>query len=1594
MSVQPPGVPPSWDTDKIRTQLREWRKRLLDISQSNPLLGLNRSRVSKLQVRNPGAAELFSKLVLKEAKLRMPFARREHTGHGHKLLFEGELGEEGWLIETGDVEFDVAPQDLMRRLRRIHDNARTAVQERGVTTLFLTFGLLRWKDERMGELASPLWMVPCEFIDQGPAAALRLSMADDEMQLNPALEVYLAEQHKVTLPPVEEEADSESLQGFLKSVARKVREQKWEVTEEAWLSTFSFESLVLHQDLKNMEEIAVQNSLIAALANARPWNEAREQVQNELDDLPMPQAAPVPALDADSSQLQAMMLATAGRHVVIHGPPGTGKSQTISNVIAAALERGQKVLFVSAKMAALNVVYDRLNKLSLGHFCLEAHSTKAGKARIIDDLRRTLEREPITQDNRLEAQIELLKQVRIRLNEYVRALHKRFEPLELTVYEAIGKAAKLRSEPDILCPLPWADPLNVSNPDLQQALNLLDDFTVLANVFDRRSEHPWAGIEPAPGNPLQALTLQAWLTSLATGLEVTAQSLSGLHPFFPCGHAPSFQQVGQVVPALRALAQVDRLPDNWWQTPMERLKEESGFFAKAATMAKEFLAKESERCQCFDVGWCEAATLLEPIKRTFASWYRRITPSYWTWRSTIRAKLKPNAKSDFPSLLRYQRLASELCDLDAWFQQNRERMCASVTNEGLHDPDALARVALQFRAAALLRQALATIGISPKEGCAAVSAEVHMAIENLLSKLPPQSSELADSVAKVDSLWPKGFVNGASASTAPSGAVSAQARKLLTNIHLLQEWLQLTRILKRCSDQGLSGFIERFGDISAKRARAVFEKCFYNAWASAAIASSQALGDFIGAGRMELIQKFRAVDKKTQELQLAHIRTVASAGAQKVRSANGDLGEIGEVGILQRELQKKKRIRPLRRLFADIPNVLQALKPCMLMSPISVSTFLKPGSCKFDLVIFDEASQLPTPEAIPSILRAGTVIVAGDSNQLPPTSFFETSIFDDADEFKEEQDSVQPPLDSLLDECQAIIPVFQESHLKWHYRSRDERLIKFSNHYFYDNGLITFPSALPCAPDRGVQLEYTAAGTWDRGKSRTNRVEALRVTQLVVRHYQEFPVRSLGVVAMNRSQTELIEDLLAEERRANPEIDALIGCDSAEPFFIKSLENVQGDERDTMIISVGYGKDSQGHLTLNFGPLNTEGGWCRLNVLVTRAKWQTILVTSMRAAELDGINPNNRGAMALKNFIDYAEHSCELPPPPPALTFAETNDFEDAVRGALIERGLSVDAQVGASKFRIDLAIRHRQDPSRYALGVECDGAGYHSSRTARDRDLLREQVLRQMKWRIHRVWSTEWFHNPEAAVSSILQSLEQAEAVPPEQLVEAPPLPRTVDPEGRDGVPPTADQQHVRTASTPVGKYPAGRPYQKFKGGGVLDIDVLIKPTNVRNLAHLISLIVQCEGPVHQSLVVERLKEMFGLHSIHKESSTTKNIEVAISLAYAAGQVRRPRRNGFLFTCAADVTGYRTPGDGVERSIDMIAPEELEFAVLHLVEEQFGAQREKIPPTVARLLGVNRLNSEGSTLISQVVDGLVERGALRVSGPQVYLGDSTIPKT
>jgi very-short-patch-repair endonuclease len=270
--------------------------------------------------------------------------------------------------------------------------------------------------------------------------------------------------------------------------------------------------------------------------------------------------------------------------------------------------------------------------------------------------------------------------------------------------------------------------------------------------------------------------------------------------------------------------------------------------------------------------------------------------------------------------------------------------------------------------------------------------------------------------------------------------------------------------------------------------------------------------------------------------------------------------------------------------------------------------------------------------------------------------------------------------------------------------------------------------------------------------------------------------------------------------------------------FVKSLENVQGDERDTMIISVGYGRDHAGGLSMNFGPINADGGWRRLNVLVTRAKWECVLVSSIRAHDLGGINPNNRGAVSLRGFLEFAERDGTLPAEAPVLTNAGTNEFEEAVRAALVTRGFEVDMQVGASRYRIDLAIRDPRNPRRYLLAVECDGVTYHSSRTARDRDLLRQLVLQNMGWRIHRVWSTEWFHDPEQAVSSILKSIEQAKNVCVEHPIYAPP------PDPDPPSPPRYPQSDGADSSMGVSRvYKPGIPYSIFNPPHQLSRDYLL---------------------------------------------------------------------------------------------------------------------------------------------------------------------------
>jgi very-short-patch-repair endonuclease len=1558
--------------------MRRWQDRVLDLTKSNPLIGLNRSRVAKLQVTHPAAEELFSIVVVSESAVRMPLVRRRPRAPLPDALFK-EPGEAELLVEPGDVTIDAKPADLMRRLRRIYDNSRTTLEERGITTLYLTFGTLQWRDELLGESVSPLWMVPCEFESKGPDAPLRLSVADEEAQVNPALEYYLRERHKVLLPGLPEEPDAQSLAQLLRAVDLAVREQKWDVTDEVWLSTFSFESLVIYRDLRALTETACEHAVVAGLARAMPAPGGSEALPSDLDSLPTPDTVPIAVLPTDSSQLEALTVAAVGRHVVVHGPPGTGKSQTIANMIADALAKNRTVLFVSAKMAALNVVYDRLRELGLERFCLEAHSTKAGKQKVIEELRRTLEAETSLEGDALDRELQALLRIREELNGYARELHRRIDPLGTTMFRANAELAQFGAVRDIRGPLPWPDPLTAARDDLDECLQALEHLAANAAAFDQRDLHPWRGFIPERFGLIEQESLEMSLGAVAEACSRLAGPAARLEPLVSGARDLALREWQLLRGVLSALSTTRELPKDWWRLTVEELAAAAALLQEASSNRAELDALLTALREVTVKTPAELAALLAPVRCRFGSWYAPLRPSYWQWRRDVRLALQPGVTFDRQRCTALFAEALRAIEIERWLADNRAAIEAHLPPSAPVTPAELTNAAEAFTVAGLCRQALDAVGREPTP-ITAVGSDLREAARGLLHELPADTSPLAIAFQRLDADWPERFAAGKKASDAPLPLVLERARSLLGSFDRAREWVLLRRALGHCADRGLTPFVQCLGDVSAAEAPRCFKKRFYRLWVSAVLEREPRLGAFTEAKGRDLIEKFRLLDERVRRLAICRAQAVASSASARVRAAQDILEGASEVGILRYELQKKKRVKPLRKLFTEIPHVLQALKPCLLMSPISVSTYLKPGAFRFDLVVFDEASQLPTAEAVPSILRAQQVAVAGDSNQLPPTSFFEAALVQEDEEDTEDNAGAQAPLESLLDDCVAVVPVFQEAHLRWHYRSRDERLIKFSNSSFYNNKLITFPSANAGSDGQGVRFVYVPDGVYDRGRSRTNRREARVVARIAVEHFDRFPDRSLGIVSLNISQREAIEDAIAEELAVRPDLAPLFDRSGREPVFVKSLENVQGDERDTMLISVGYGRDPHGGLSLNFGPINADGGWRRLNVLVTRAKWECILVSSLRAADLAGVNPNNVGAISLRNFLEFAERRGELPAEPATPTQAETNDFEDAVRAALVERGFTVDAQVGAGRYRIDLAVRDRHHPTRYTLGIECDGATYHSSRTARDRDILRQQVLQRMGWRIHRVWSTEWFYNREAAIKGMLRSIEQAESSPDRYPVYAPPLEHPASPAAPVSTGPQSTNPHQQASR----KYQFGISYQLYQPARFLSREHLLDPRHSETLASTVAELVLTEGPIHHDLLIERLKE---LHGVQRAGTNVRaNVELALRSAARHGSVRYEPRSPFYRHKDQSLRSFRLPTGGLRRPIEHIAPEEIALAILYLVEDQFGVAEDQLPTAVARLFGIERLPSESADLVREVVDDLVKKAALRRSGPLLHL--------
>ncbi|MEC5387748.1 DUF3320 domain-containing protein [Uliginosibacterium sp. H3] len=559
-------------------------------------------------------------------------------------------------------------------------------------------------------------------------------------------------------------------------------------------------------------------------------------------------------------------------------------------------------------------------------------------------------------------------------------------------------------------------------------------------------------------------------------------------------------------------------------------------------------------------------------------------------------------------------------------------------------------------------------------------------------------------------------------------------------LHAWCAWRNAQTAARGAGLAALVGVMEA-GDIAPAQVPAAFEVNYARWWVAEAVDEDEVLKRFVSAEHERRIGEFRALDEEFTKITRQWVRAKLCAGLPTAEN----LQRNSEWGILRREITKKRMHLPLRQLLEEIPSVVLRLTPCLLMSPLSIAQYLSADASSFDIVIFDEASQIPVWDAIGAMARGKQVVMVGDPKQLPPTNFFGR-----AEAAEGDGEDVEGDLESILDECLgASLPT---RNLSWHYRSRHESLIAFSNHRYYQGGLVTFPS--PVTEDNAVSFHYVG-GQYEKGGARINQPEARALVADLVARLKSPGFRqsglTIGVVTFNSEQQGLIEDLLDAERRKDPGLEPFFSEVELEPVFVKNLESVQGDERDIMYFSITYGPDMSGAVSMNFGPLNRDGGERRLNVAVTRARHELRVFSSLRGEQMDLSRTKAIGVRDLKHFLEFAERGVR------ALAEAHQGSqgdfdspFEAAVAAALGRKGWQVHTQIGASSFRIDLGVVHPDLAGRYLAGVECDGATYHRSATARDRDKLREQVLRGLGWEIERIWSTDWWVDPGGTLECV----------------------------------------------------------------------------------------------------------------------------------------------------------------------------------------------------------------------------------------------------
>jgi len=1429
-------VPPI-STSKAKAKIRLWKQNFLDLSNRNPQLNFAPKRY--IEVVSPSCSTIFRILVIMGQTCSFPSIfkppskskKRKKKGENQqktpfKEKIEPELSDT--LKETHRLAIERVKQKarltefiteltdstLTNRIKRFLQKAKEMEEERGVNVLFITFGLLNWVDVSDNiSLKSPLLFVPVKL----SLKPLEIEILDDEVMVNPALKEKLKGENK-KLPPFPEEFDSISFDRYLDEVSEIIeRDTNWTLEKRSFIGTFAFTKASLFEDLDDHEDLLLKHPIVRAIAEEKGFEEKKEnlpQIEELRDNLDP--ATSYSILDCDSSQKEAVIYAKSGSSLVIQGPPGTGKSQCISNIIAECLAVGKKVLFVAQKRAALDVVKKRLDSCGIGPFCLQVHSQNANKIEILKQIEQSmnLDIDGIKIKKGKFQELGLLKE---RLNDYIKSIHSPYGLIKLSLFDLIGKILALDDIP--LIDSEFKDPRNVSEEEFIEIKDIFGQLELFRDTLEHYDQNPWSLAKAKIKFLLQiAKELQLALNKILHSFQYVNSHLGTelgiLHNKFPNGveqtEEKSVNQTQWERNIHRAKYWISALDlFNLWQTWEIDYSDLNQYFDLESIINYNEFSEYFKSFEQINLAYKDQSSPKVSITNLLITKINQYIEKVNKLNNrlvvfNLKSSLKPILNDedfqkfdDFFSIFNEKALTLDVDLLLARFTTDY----AGVLKK--HGPEYNADKELILNCVRKSGKKQSVLGYLNKiknfqvyagkpDGLALDTIKIIIDDFYLLSDEWKSTHPLENFLKPVlvieslptnprQDLWEK-YENF--------------AKRWLKDLPHLNEWFEIVKIENKLENRGFRSILEKIKnqrfeikdnsnpepiEIPFEK---IFEKAFYHKMYQDLISTLPLVNNFDIKFHIKTIEKFRKIDKEILVMNRLRVIKKLYDLRPKIDLEISD-SLLAQSGFIKRELKKKRNVKPLRFTFKETKEFISLLKPCFMMSPLAIANFLPIEEYNnfFDVVIFDEASQVTPEDAIGAILRGKSLIVVGDSQQLPPTNFFTASSisgvsdFDDLDDL----DSNLQTMESLLDECTGI--GFREKMLKFHYRSRKEGLIAYSNQQYYNGRLFTFPdisieeegylesnseqkisneqelenySNIDDLP--AIEFRYIKDGVKIKAK---NIIEANSIAEAIINHYksnQKYGTNySLGIVAFSVAQQETIRSALEKLIRKDPSIESIMNNDEEEGLFIKNLESVQGDERDFIFFSVGYAKDPKGRLSLNFGPLNRSGGYRRLNVAITRARFHIKLFASFLPSEINLDKVKARELRDLIGYMNYAKNKTLAKTKNVSKKkIFETDAFETSVKSVLENEGFTVKTLIGHSSFRIDLAIIDPKYPSRFILGLECDGGSYKEAQNTRDRERIRNEVLDGLGWEIYHIWAPDWYNNRIQVIKKIKRKVNQ----------------------------------------------------------------------------------------------------------------------------------------------------------------------------------------------------------------------------------------------